>query len=216
MFQTHYNKERVRLYPEREAIRHIVHDSYINRDYPTLNSILRMANGVFEEGRSILARLLRSMRFRYKKRENGKRYIYEQERVINQRHKYLRRMRRNRFEKGPEVYLAVIRTNWHAAPEKIWVDKDGTGGWRRPSGKGEQLKIIHAGSATGLIPNCGKDFKSKKSSDYHDEINTVHFLEWFEYTLIPNLPWQCEVSQHLLRRYPLKAQESDEGVTWQS
>ena len=61
-------------------------------------------------------------------------------------------------------------------------------GWRCPSGKGERLIIIHAGSATGWIPNVGKHFRSKKKSlDYHDEMNTAHFLEWFEYCLIPDL-----------------------------
>lgn len=32
------------------------------------------------------------------------------------------------------------------ASEKIWVDKDGSGGWKRPGGKGERLIILHAGS----------------------------------------------------------------------
>ena len=77
----------------------------------------------------------------------------------------------------------------HMQPERIWVDSDGKGGWKRPSGKGERLIIIHAGSQAGWIPQCGKCFKSRtKSDDYHDEMNAQHFLEWFEYSLMPNVP----------------------------
>jgi hypothetical protein len=85
-------------------------------------------------------------------------------------------MRRKRIDKRPEVFLDETWINSHAAPEKIWVDKDGLGGWRRPSGKGERLIIIHAGGSFGWVSNAGKHFKSKKkSSDYHDEMNSAHF-----------------------------------------
>ena len=67
-------------------------------------------------------------------------------------------MRRNREEKRPEIYLDETWTNSHSTPERIWVDRDGCGGWGRPSEKGERLIIIHAGSATGWIPNVGKHF----------------------------------------------------------
>ena len=78
---------------------------------------------------------------KYKVREDGKRYVYEQPKVIQQRHDYLRRMRRNRQEGRPQVYLDETWINSHAAPERIWVDEDGSGGWKRPSGKGERLII---------------------------------------------------------------------------
>ena len=189
-----YVKDRVRLYPDdfnRDAIRRIIHDSYLNKDYPTLDSVLQKARStcVFDGGRTTLSKLLKSMGFRYKKREDGKKYIYEQPQVIEQRHQYLRRMRRNREERRPEVFLDETWTNSHAAPEKLWVYRDGTGGWRRPSGKGERLIIVHAGSSSGWVPNSGKFFRSKKNSgDYHDEMNATHFLEWFEFSLMPNLP----------------------------
>lgn len=93
------------------------------------------------------------------------------------------------MEGRPQVYLDETWSNSHAAPERIWVDKDGTGGWKRPSGKGQRLIIIHAGTKHGWIPDCGKYFKSvTKSEDCHDEMNAEHFLEWFEYRLIPNIP----------------------------
>ena len=51
--------------------------------------------------------------------------MYEQPKIIQQRHDYLRRMRRNREEKRPEVFLDETWTNSHAALEKTWVDRDG-------------------------------------------------------------------------------------------
>ena len=117
-------------------------------------------DGIFEGGRTTLSKLLKSMGFHYKVREDGKRYVYEQPRVIQQRHDYLRQMRRNREEKRPEIYLDETWTNSHSAPERIWVDRDGCGGWRRPSGKGERLIIIHAG---GWIPNAGKHFDQRRN-----------------------------------------------------
>ena len=105
-----YLKDRVRLNPDdfnRNAIRRIMYDSYLNKDYPTLDSVLRKARstGVFDSGRTTLSKLLKSMGFRYKKREDGKKYIYKQPRVIEQHHQYLRRMRHNREERRPEVFL---------------------------------------------------------------------------------------------------------------
>ena len=62
------------------------------------------------------------MGFRYKTREDGKRYVYEQPRVIQQQHEYLRRMRRKRVEKRPEVFLDETWLNSHVAPENLWVE----------------------------------------------------------------------------------------------
>ena len=50
-----YLKDRVCLYPDdfnRDAIRRIIHNSYLNKDYPTLYSVLWKARstGVFDGG----------------------------------------------------------------------------------------------------------------------------------------------------------------------
>ena len=54
-------------------------------------------------------------------------------------------MKRNRKDRRPRVFLDETWTNLHAAPEKLCVDRDGTGGWRRSSGKGKRLIIVHQG-----------------------------------------------------------------------
>ena len=93
---------------------------------------------------------LRKMGFKHKK-VNDKRYIYEQPSIIYQRHAYLRRMRVNRREGRPVVYLDETWANACDGKEKVWVEDDlrasgGTkGGIRKPSGKGSRLIILHAG-----------------------------------------------------------------------
>ena len=68
------------------------------------------------------------MGFRYK-RINDKKYYYEQPRIIEQRHKYLQRMRKNREEKRSVVYLDETWCNAHDGKDVAWVEKDDvTGG----------------------------------------------------------------------------------------
>ena len=78
--------------------------------------------------------------------------------------------------------------------EKMWVENDpvvsgGTiGVFRKPSGKGSRLVILHAGGENGWSDGAALVFQSKKATgDYHDEISAVHFEEWFHDSLIPNL-----------------------------
>ena len=184
-----YENNRVRPNEfDRAALRRTIHDLYSYKEYPTLDKLLQKVQdkSIFSGGCSTHVKVLKSMGFRYKTREDGKRYVYEQLRVIQQRHEYLRRMRRNRVEKRPEVFLDETWLNSHAAPEKLWVDCDGSGGWRRPSGKGQRLIILHAGSREGWVPESELVFSSKtRSEDYHNETNTM-----VEQSLIPQLPPQ--------------------------
>ena len=82
-----------------EGIWRTVHDFYREKKYPTLESLLVVVKqkGLFDEERNTLWKLLRKLVFRYKQ-VNDKWYVYEQPRIIVQRHEYLRRMRRNRRE----------------------------------------------------------------------------------------------------------------------
>ena len=140
---------------------------------------------------------MNKMVFKYKK-VTDKRYTctYEQPRLIVWRHKYkyLRRLRRNRREGRPVVYLDETWVNAHDGVEKMWVENDpraigGTkGGIRKPSDKGNRLIILHAGSENGWINRADFVFKSKKaSSEYHDEMTSEHFEEWLHDSLMPNI-----------------------------
>ena len=135
---------------------------------------------------------MRKIGFRYKK-VNDKRYVYEQPRIIQQRHQFLRRMRRNRRERRPVVYTDETWANSHDGREKTWVEHDditgGTkGGIRKPTGKGNRLIILHAGGEDGWIEGADLVFQSMKATgDYHDEMNSERFEEWFRDQLMPNI-----------------------------
>ena len=67
------------------------------------------------------------------------------------------------------------------------------GGIRKPTGKGNRLIILHAGSSSlGWVGGAELVFQSKKSTgDYHDEMNSEHFESWFRDQLVPNIPPDC-------------------------
>ena len=78
--------------------------------------------------------------------------------------------------------------NAHHTNDYIWVDKDGKGGWKVPSGKGSKLIVLHAGGVEGWVEGADLVFRSKRNStDYHDEMNSDHYIEWLTEQLLPRL-----------------------------
>lgn len=48
--------------------------------------------------------------------------------------------------------------------------------FRRPSGKGKRLIVLHAGSENGWVSKAELVFESKKSTgDYHNEMNSERY-----------------------------------------
>ena len=188
-----YNKSRIQIKLDDlnvETIHRTVHEFYTRKEYPTLESLLATvkSRGVFCGGHTTLRLVLREMGFCYKRHEN-KRYIYEQPRIIQQRHDYLRHLHRNRQEQRPVVYLDETWVNAHHGRDTMWVDCDGTAGWKRTSGKGGTLIVLHAGTVDGWVAGAELVFRAKASSgDYHNEMNIPHFMEWWKTQLLPNIP----------------------------
>ena len=86
------------------------------------------------------------------------------------------------------VHLDETWVNAHHSNDYIWIDSDGKGGWKVPSGKGVRLVVLHAGGENGWVDGVGLVFKSKtNSADYCDEMNSEHFLEWMREQLLPTL-----------------------------
>ena len=102
--------------------------------------------GLFEGERTVLRSVLREMGFRYK-RINNKRHYFEQPQIIKQRHRYLRRVWRNRREMRPVVFLDETWANVHDGKDKAWIERDTvTGGynWRGPSTLGHGSMADHS------------------------------------------------------------------------
>lgn len=119
-------------------------------------------------------------------------HLKEKDHVVAARQRYLRQKRANR--KGdevirPEVYLDESYVNKNHSNDFIWYcDEDGP--WvQKPTGKGERLIIIHAMTKSGWVPGTKLTFKStKKTGDYHGQMNHDLFTKWFTEQLLPNIP----------------------------
>lgn len=116
----------------------------------------------------------------------------EKDHVVAARQRYLRRKIANR--KGgttvrPEVYLDESYVNKNHSNDFVWYF-DADGPWvQKPTGKGERLIIINAITKDGWVPGAKVTFKStRKTGDYHGQMNQEMFTKWFREKLLPNIP----------------------------
>ena len=104
-------------------------------------------------------------------------------------------MRNNRVENSkdktirPEVYLDESYVNKNHSNDFTWYSSE-DGPWiQKPTGNGERFIIINAITKNGWIPNAKCVFKStKKTGDYHGQMNFELFKKWFCEKLLPNIP----------------------------
>ena len=60
---------------------------------------------------------------------------------------------------------------------------------QKPTGKGERLIIVNAITKDGWVPGACILFKStRKTVDYHGQMNRENFCKWFIEQLLPNIP----------------------------
>ena len=171
------------------AIKRLVHGFYTQRQYPTIKDVLLKAkeNLGFRGGWFSMRRILGELGFQCKKRD-CRQYVIEQPHVITQRHTYLQQIRQVRKLNVNIVYTDETWVNSHHTNDYIWIDKSGKGGWKVPNGRGMRLIVVHAGGCNGLVEGAGLVFLSKTNSvDYHDEMNSEHYLEWMTTQLLPSL-----------------------------
>lgn len=119
--------------------------------------------------------------------------LKESERVIIQRRQYLRVKLANRGLDGktlrPEVYLDESYINKNHSKDSTWYFGDDGAVLGKPTGKGERLVIMNAITKDGWVPNAKLIFKaSKKTGDYHSNLDWELFSKWFQDQLIVNIP----------------------------
>jgi len=144
--------------------------------------------------KATLARALNRWGFEFGKGTRSQ-HLKEKDHVIAARHRYLREKRGNRSKGNntatlrPEVYLDESYVNKNHSNDFIWYYGE-DGPWvKKPTGKGERLIILNAISHSGWIPGAKLVFKStKKTGDYHGQMNWNLFKKWFTELLIPNIP----------------------------
>jgi len=119
--------------------------------------------------------------------------LKESERVVIMRRQYLRIKRSNRDDKGqvdrPEVYLDESYINKNHSNDNTWYFEEDGIIIGKPTGKGDRLIIVDAITKDGWVPNARLIFKaSKKTGDYHANMNWDNFSEWFQEKLLKNIP----------------------------
>jgi transposase len=122
-------------------------------------------------------------------------HLKEKDHVIVARQRYLRAIRSNRSPLKdettirPEVYIDESYVNKNHSNDFTWyVEEDGP--WiQKPTGKGERLIIMNAITKDGWVPGAKNVFKStRKTGDYHGQMNAGQFQRWFSEMLLPNIP----------------------------
>ena len=119
--------------------------------------------------------------------------LKESERIIILRRQYLRQKLANRDDKGqtirPEVYLDESYINKNHSNDKTWYFEEDGIIIGKPTGKGDRLIILNAITKDGWVPNSKLVFKaSKKTGDYHTNMNWDNFSKWFQEKLLKNIP----------------------------
>lgn len=144
--------------------------------------------------KATLARTLNRWGFEFGKGVRSQ-HLKEKDHVVAARQRYLREMRGNRVPGNntatirPEVYLDESYVNKNHSNDFIWYYGE-DGPWvQKPTGKGERLIIINAITASGWIPGSKLVFKStRKTGDYHGQMNWDLLKKWFTEMLLPNIP----------------------------
>ena len=169
---------------QKDVVRRSVQEFYDRCEYPTLKKLRDILNEKINYKGSIasLRMILRKLDFRYRKCNDGRRFLMERKDIVTARVAFLRKMYEIRKENNPRpiIYLDETWINQNHSRKCIWQDSSKKGGLKIPLGKGSRLIVCHAGSARyGFIEGADLVFQSKSSVDYHQEMNSEVFKEWF-------------------------------------
>ena len=180
-----------------ESVRSYIRSANKKGEHITLENIRTFLENKNIEGsfhKTTLAATLNRWGFEFGKGTRSQ-HLKEKDHVVAARQRYLRNMRNNRIDKGgidtcrPEVYLDESYVNKNHSNDFIWYYGE-DGPWiQKPLGKGERLIIINAITSSGWVPGAKLVFKStKKTGDYHGQMNWELFKKWFTEMLLPNIP----------------------------
>lgn len=126
-------------------------------------------------------KIVKKLGLRYRRANDGRRFLMERKDVVAIRASFLRRMLQIRNEDYPRpiIYSDETWVNQNHSKSFIWQDSKRNGGLKVPLGNGSRLIICHAGSAKyGFIEGGDLVFQSKGGVGYHQEINNTVFREY--------------------------------------
>lgn len=172
---------------DKGAIRRHIINYYGRKEVPTIRKLsvsLRDA-GLFTGGKSSLHALVKDLGFQYKK-FNSRKVLMEKPSVALLRCRFLRKM--HNVDIKNTVFLDETWLNENVRKETGWTDGTVLGTLSAPLGKGKRLIVCHAGSHSGWIKAPPLLFQSKKTGDYHEDMNAAVFEKWFFDHLLPVIP----------------------------
>lgn len=176
--QTIYGFYRKKLAPSLEDIYDKLIEDSKNTDFE------------FPYAKTTLYHIIKHLGFQYKK-TNNKKVLMESTRIVEWRYRYLEKIKKYRDEGYHIVYLDETWYDSHEVSKMMWEDGNKECHLSAPPSKGKRIVIVHAGCKDGFIPNClllcGKKLK-ECHADYHSDMNGEVFEDWFEKSLLQNLP----------------------------
>lgn len=181
---------------DRYLIRRKVHSFYFNKEIPTLNKIFTAVNedeDLPKLSRAHLWKILKELNFSWEK-TSRKAMLLDKLDIVCWRRRYLREIRRYREENRHIFYLDETWVNEGHTVTKTWQDNNvksrhqavqegWSTGFHPPTGKGRRLIIVHIGSVNGFVDRGSLVFQSKRTGDYHEDMNAEVFEEYFDQML---------------------------------
>ncbi|CAH1726144.1 unnamed protein product [Aphis gossypii] len=169
-----------------DIVRRTIHEFYDNREYPTSTKLLSKYHEKtnYKGSKTSMWRIFKSLHFKYKKCNDGRKFLMERNDIVAMRVKFLRTMcnLRHNNDTHPVVYLDETWVNQNHTRGYIWQNEQNSEGLKVPTGKGSRLIICHAGSSSfGFVAGSKLVFRcqSGTSVDYHTQMNSAIFKEWF-------------------------------------
>ncbi|XP_072383841.1 uncharacterized protein [Diabrotica undecimpunctata] len=217
----------------RNAIRRIVHQFFFKNEIPTVDKILNQINSdpdLPNFKRTSFHLLLKKLKFQFQRRGRNS-MLTERDDIRIWRREFLKKIRQLRNEKRKIYYLDETWVNAGHTRSKVWCDTSVVSsrqafleglsvGLKNPSGKGKRLIVCGIGSEDGFVPGTLWTFESKKSGDYHEEMDGRSFEEWFQKTLLTledksvivldNAPYHSRK----VERVPTTASKKAEIIDW--
>jgi len=181
-----------------ESVRAYIRSANSNGEQITLADITQFLKSNYSAEsfhKATLARTLNRWGFEFGKGVRSQ-HLKEKDHIVAARQRYLREMRNNRVSGGtstdtirPEVYLDESYVNKNHSNDFCWYYGE-DGPWvQKPTGKGDRLIVINAITKSGWVPGAKVVFKStRKTGDYHGQMNWDLFKKWFTDMLLPNIP----------------------------
>lgn len=175
-----------------DVVRRTVLQFYDKGEFPTAEKVQMELQEKIGYSGSVwsVRRLLHELGFKYKKANDGRKFLLERNDIAAARARFLRKIHTLQQQpiQNERIYLDETWVNQNHTKKYIWQRSDKSGGLKVPTGKGGRLIVCHAGGAKGFIPQCKWVFRSNKGgTDYHSEMNNQSFKKWFSENLLPSL-----------------------------